>query len=581
MKVSDDIAAVAEALRKVSKGKLDAATVDYAAAIVTEDRESSLSELIGPFFLDCGAASTNEEVEVICLTLRGLIREGNEEGEGEGGECCSNKQQQVGTAEKLQAPVRLGELMEEHQGGYSDPFLGIKCGCSNVNFNSNVSITETLKLHKQLQRERDRQLKLMREWERQKAPLPPPKRKHGDSTLSKVTDVIVDKFSVAVGGRELLKDAALKLVMGRIYGLAGRNGIGKSTFLGALVRQEISGVNPDISIGCVEQEITWLDKSALQSVLDVDEERSALMEEEEQLSATVNPSDQVGRRLTFLYERLEFIDAKSAEHKASTILSGLGFTETMQRKPVKSLSGGWRMRVSLARALFADPDIMLLDEPTNHLDLQAVAWLTEYLHNWTKTAIIVSHARDFLNAVCTDMLHFTDQSLFYYRGNYDTFEQSRIEKLRQQQRQFDAQEAKVKNVQQFIDKFRYNAKRASLVQSRIKALSKLPMLEAVSDDPSLCFKFGTPESLPTPLLELKDASFSYSLHSEKKLKERQAAADYEERRDANNNNNEKRNEDESEQQQQQARSGAVLLGQPIGVIVCLAVATFSVTTVLF
>jgi ATP-binding cassette subfamily F protein 3 len=179
-------------------------------------------------------------------------------------------------------------------------------------------------------------------------------------------------------------------------------------------------------------------------------------------------------RITAINRRLEEIDAHKAEARASTILSGLGFTNPMLSKPISSLSGGWRVRVALAKALFVKPDVLLLDEPTNHLDLDAVMWLEDYVTNVCKnTVVVVSHAREFLNVVCTDIIHFFEQKLVYYKGNYDSFERTRSERNSMLKRQHESQQLKLAHMQTFIDRFRYNAKRASLVQSRIKAMEKM------------------------------------------------------------------------------------------------------------
>jgi ATP-binding cassette, subfamily F, member 3 len=168
------------------------------------------------------------------------------------------------------------------------------------------------------------------------------------------------------------------------------------------------------------------------------------------------------------------------------------------------------MRVALAKVLFCEPEILLLDEPTNHLDLDAVMWLQDYLINWDKTVLIVSHARSFLNNVCTDIIHYHNLKLDYYRGNYDNFERVKEEKELQTDRNFEAQQKKMSHVQEFIDKFRYNAKRASMVQSRIKYLNKLDKVEKVLDDPTTIFIFESPEKLRPPIIRIDDGVFGYT-----------------------------------------------------------------------
>lgn len=169
------------------------------------------------------------------------------------------------------------------------------------------------------------------------------------------------------------------------------------------------------------------------------------------------------------------------------------------------------MRLSLARALFCEPDLLLLDEPTNNLDCQSVAWLEWYLQRYKNTLLVVSHARDFLNAICTDVLHFqNDKTLVAYSGNYDSFEQTRMERLKNMTRAKEAQEAHQKHIMEFVNKFRANAKRASMVQSRLKQLQKMPFLPTVMDDPDFNFQFADPDPLPGILVQLKNVSFRYS-----------------------------------------------------------------------
>ena len=263
---------------------------------------------------------------------------------------------------------------------------------------------------------------------------------------------------MSYGRDQLLVDADLLCAFGRRYGLVGRNGSGKSTLLRQISSKEIP-VPSSISILHVEQEVSGDDMSALDSVISADLELIALWEEEKKILAT----DPESVRLPFVYKRLEAIEAETAEARASVILAGLSFSPEMQKKETKSFSGGWRMRIALARALFCKPDLLLLDEPTNHLDFHAVVWLETFLSTWDSTLIIVSHQREFLNSVCTDIVHLTQQKLIAYKGNYDAFEKVASEKLRQHHKAFEAQQQQIGHIQRFIDRFRSNAKRASMV----------------------------------------------------------------------------------------------------------------------
>jgi len=324
---------------------------------------------------------------------------------------------------------------------------------------------------------------------------------------SKVRDLVLDNITLTVAAKTLLEDASMQFVYGRKYGLVGRNGIGKTCLMTSIVRREFEGFPGHLQIFLVEQEIEGNDKSVLQTVLEVDAEREELLNEEKELEKDQEAN---GHRLNEIFIRLEEIGAFEAEGKASIILRGLGFSNEDLERPTKSFSGGWRMRVALARALFANPDILLLDEPTNHLDLEAVMWLEDYLVEWPNTCIIVSHAREFLNVVCTDIYHYQDAKLTYYKGNYDEYDRKRSEVIMQRRKESANQKDKMEHVQKFIDRFRANAKRASMVQSRIKALNKMELIEEILEDPTIVFRFPDPEELAPPLLKIEDGSFGYS-----------------------------------------------------------------------
>lgn len=329
-------------------------------------------------------------------------------------------------------------------------------------------------------------------------------RPQGEEAETRLQDIVVDSFNLIIGGKVLIENAQLKLSCGHKYGLIGRNGIGKTTLLRALATCSIEKQPKGMNILYVEQEVEPSPLTALEALLETDVERTDLLAQEKAAEAA-NDTD----ALQIIYERLEEIESSTAESRASTILAGLGFSEVFMHRPLLQLSGGWRRRVALARALYVKPDFLFLDEPTNHLDLETVIWLENFLKTWTGTLLLVSHARDFLNQVITDVVHLFNHQLEYYRGNYDDFEKNRNERLLNQRRASSAQKKKVDHIQEFVNRFRCNAKRASLVQSRIKAINKMEIIEDVLDDPLCSFLFVPPEEVTPPLLRIDDGVFSY------------------------------------------------------------------------
>lgn len=351
----------------------------------------------------------------------------------------------------------------------------------------------------------------------------------GEDADANIKDISIDSFSVAARGKELLKNTSVKISHGKRYGLVGPNGMGKSTLLKLLAWRKIP-VPKNIDVLLVEQEVVGDDRSALEAVVSANEELVKLREEAAALQNSDSASggdeedsldDDAGEKLAEVYEKLQLMGSDAAEAQASKILAGLGFTKDMQVRPTKSFSGGWRMRISLARALFVQPTLLLLDEPTNHLDLRAVLWLEEYLCRWKKTLVVVSHDRDFLNTVCTEIIHLHDLKLHFYRGNFDDFEtgyEQRRKEVNKKFEKYDKQRKIAKKSGSRVQREKVEdrakfaaAKEASKSKGKGKAEEDDTQIEAPKKwrDYSVEFHFPEPTELAPPLLQLIEVSFSY------------------------------------------------------------------------
>lgn len=324
-------------------------------------------------------------------------------------------------------------------------------------------------------------------------------------------DIKIDSFSISLHGHELVTDTLLELNWGRRYGLLGPNGSGKSTILKALGEREVP-IPSWMNIHLLEHELKPSDDTALHSVIaDVDNEIKRI---EAEIETIVVEEGAESERLNVLYECLDTLDAATVTTRAAEILHGLGFTKQMQQKKTKDFSGGWRMRLALARALFIRPMMLLLDEPTNHLDLEACVWLEDHLKTYDRILVMISHSQDFLNGVCTNIIHLQNKKLRYYGGNYDTYIQTRGEQEENQMKQFNREQDEIKHMKDYIARFGHgSAKLARQAQSKEKTLARMEekgLTEAVTRDISFKFSFMPCGKLPPPVLTFDKVSFSYS-----------------------------------------------------------------------
>lgn len=321
--------------------------------------------------------------------------------------------------------------------------------------------------------------------------------------------IIFSSIQIRRGVNLLLDKASAKINPGQKVGLVGKNGSGKSTLF-SLIKGEISTDAGEVSLpsqwqlSWVDQETPALDISAIDYVIDGDREYRSL---EKQLAIANEKNN--GNEIALLHSKLEDIDGWSIQARAATLLDGLGFSQEQIYLPVKSFSGGWRMRLNLAQALMCRSDLLLLDEPTNHLDLDAVMWLEKWLKNYNGTLILISHDRDFLDPLVNKIIHIEQQKLFEYTGNYSSFENQRTVKLAQQQSLYENQQHKIAHLQSYIDRFRVKATKARQAQSRLKMLERMEKIAPAHVDNPFQFSFRAAEALPSPLITMENIVAGY------------------------------------------------------------------------
>ncbi len=311
------------------------------------------------------------------------------------------------------------------------------------------------------------------------------------------------------GVQLLLQDVDVTIHPGQKMGITGANGCGKSSLF-ALINNELQADSGDFFmppgwvVAYVAQESPSTERSALDYVIDGDQQLRTIEAAIEQAGAS-NEGEKLGQ----LYAQLEEADGYMANSRAAQLLSGLGFSQQQLNNPVNSFSGGWRMRLNLARALMCRSDLLLLDEPTNHLDLDAVLWLEEWLKKYPGTLLLISHDRDFLDSVMTHIIHIEHQHITLYTGNYSQFERVRAEQLAQQQVLYERQQREIKHIQSFINRFKAKATKAKQAQSRVKTLEKMELISQAHVDSPFHFEFHAPGKIPNPLIALEDIRLAY------------------------------------------------------------------------
>ena len=331
----------------------------------------------------------------------------------------------------------------------------------------------------------------------------------GSASRIRVLMIILRDIELRRGSKLLLGGANLTIQPGQRLALIGANGCGKSSLLALLLgelgadRGEVQGMG-NLRIAHMAQEVHITDMAAGEYVLRGDTELARLRDQLQQLESA-GDFDRAAR----VHTELEAIDGYSGERRVERLLQGLGFAQGAPARPVSDFSGGWRIRLNLARALMTPSDVLLLDEPTNHLDLDATMWLQQWLQQYPGTLLMISHDRDFIDGSCQRILHMEGQQLHSYRGNYSEFEKQRAERLANQQAGYEKQQRRIAEIDDFVRRFRYKATKAKQAQSRLKELERMQTLAPAHMDSPFDFSFLPPEKSSDPLLRLDEASLGY------------------------------------------------------------------------
>uniref|UniRef100_A0A182PBN2 ATP-binding cassette sub-family F member 1 n=1 Tax=Anopheles epiroticus TaxID=199890 RepID=A0A182PBN2_9DIPT len=339
--------------------------------------------------------------------------------------------------------------------------------------------------------------------------------------LEHAVDIKIENFTISAKGNDLFVNANLLIANGRHYGLVGPNGHGKTTLLRHIANRAFA-IPPNIDVLLCEQEVVADETSAVDTVLKADVKRTALLKECKELEEAVESGKiELQDKLQEVYNELKAIGADSAEPRARRILAGLGFSREMQNRPTNAFSGGWRMRVSLARALFIEPTLLLLDEPTNHLDLNAVIWLDNYLQGWKKTLLIVSHDQSFLDNVCNEIIHLDNKKLYYYKGNYTMFKKMYVQKRKEMIKEYEKQERRIKDMKAHgqSKKSAEKKQKENLTRKQEKGRTKNQKPGEDDDGPVellskpkeyiVKFSFPDPPPLQPPILGLHNCHFNF------------------------------------------------------------------------